>query len=81
MRRRLLCIALCLLLCPLAAAAEEPASFFDDVERDSVGRIVRTYDSPTLKYTMEKFRMAREICYLTRIWVQDPARQIRKATS
>ena len=80
MGRKLLCILLCLLFCA-SAAAEEPASFFDDAERDSVGRIVRTYDSPTLKYVMEKFRMEGEICYLTRIWVQDPARQIRKATS
>ena len=51
------------------------------MERDSVGRIVRTYDTPTLKYVMEKFKMDGEICYLTRIWVKDPAKQIRKATS
>ena len=81
MRNRLLCALLCLLLCPWIAAAEEPLSFFDDAEATSVGRIVRTYDSPTLKYDMEKFTMAGEVCYLTRIWVKDPARQIRKATS
>ena len=81
MINRLLCILLFLMLCTTAVTAEEPVSFFDDVEADSVGRIVRTYDSPTLKYSMEKFRMEGEICYLTRIWMQDPARQIRKATS
>ena len=77
----LLCLLLCALLCPQPARAEEPAAFFDDAERDAIGRIVRTYDSPTLKYVMEKMKMEGEICYLTRIWVQDPARQIRKATA
>ena len=85
MKRRLtsalLCMLLCALLCPQPARAEEPAAFFDDAERDAIGRIVRTYDSPTLKYVMEKMKMEGEICYLTRIWVKDPASQIRKATS
>ena len=76
---RLLCLLLCLLLCPPAAEAEEPASFFDDAEADSVGRIMWTYDSPTLKYTVEKFTMEGEVCYLTRVWVRDPVKQIRKA--
>ena len=30
---------------------------------------------------MDKFLLDREIAYLTRVWVQDPVRQIRKATS
>jgi len=83
-RRWLPCLLAGLLLCPLlrfsAAGAEEPVSFFDDVERDSVGVVCRTYDSPTLKYTVERFVMHGEKCFLTRIWVQDPARQIRKST-
>ena len=74
-----LCFLLCILQC-LPASAEEPLSFFDDAERDSVGRILWTYDTPTLKYETEKFTMDGELCYLTRIWVQDPARQIRKVT-
>ena len=81
MRKKLLCVFICLLLLPFTAQAEEPAAFFEHAEADSVGRIVRTYDSPTLKYSMEKFLMEGEICYLTRIWVQEPSRQIRKATS
>lgn len=80
MIRKQLYLFLCLLLCFSLASAEE-ASFFDEVEADTVGKIIRTYDSPTLKYTMEKFVMEGEICYLSRIWVQDPAAQIRKATS
>ena len=81
MGRKFLCLLLCLMCCVTAALAEEPADFFDQAEAESIGRFVRDYDSPTLKYTMEKFLMEGEICYLTRIWVQDPARQIRKATS
>ena len=79
MRRRLLCLLLCLLMLPLQAGAEE--SFFEEAEKDALGRIVRTFDSPTLKYQMEKFKMDNEICYVTRIWVKDPAKQIKKATS
>lgn len=81
MGRKFLCLLLCLMCCVTAALAEEPADFFDQAEAESIGRFVRDYDSPTLKYTMEKFLMEGEICYLTRVWVQDPARQIRKATS
>ena len=81
MGRKFLCLLLCLMCCVTAALAEEPADFFDQAEAESIGRFIRDYDSPTLKYTMEKFLMEGEICYLTRIWVQDPARQIRKATS
>ena len=69
MGKKLLCLLLCLLLYPFTAMAEEePVSFFDDVEKDSVGRIFRTYDSPTLKYTIESFVMHGEKCFLTRIW-------------
>ena len=78
MKRRMICLILCLLLVPLFAAAEEPADFFDEVERDAVGEITMTFDSPTLKYTVEKFRMHGETCRLVRVWVQDPARQILK---
>ena len=79
--RRLICLVLCLLLALPAAVAEEPAAFFEDAEAQKFGKITRTYDSPTLKYTVDKFLLDREISYLTRVWVQDPGRQIRKATS
>ena len=79
--KKLLCLAVCLLLMLPAALAEEPVSFFDDAQAQSIGKIKRTYDSPTLKYTVEKFLLDREICYLTRVWVQEPGRQIRKAAS
>ena len=79
--RRLICLVLCLLLALPAAVAEEPAAFFEDAEAQKFGKITRTYNSPTLKYTVDKFLLDREISYLTRVWVQDPGRQIRKATS
>ena len=79
--RRLISLVLCLMLVLPAALAEEPATFFEDAEAQKFGKITRTYDSPTLKYTIEKFVLEREIAYLTRVWVQEPGRQIRKATS
>lgn len=81
MKKRICCLLLCLLLIPFTAGAEEPAEFFEDIEADAIGKIVRRYDSPTLKYTIERFMMESEKCYLSRIWVQDPSRQIRKATA
>ena len=81
MKKRIFCLLLCLALIPFTAGAEEPADFFENIEADTVGRIVRRYDSPTLKYTIERFTMEGEKCYLSRIWVQDPSRQIRKATA
>ena len=81
MRKRICCLLLCLLLIPFTAGAEEPEDFFENIEADAIGRIVRRYDSPTLKYTVERFIMESEKCYLSRIWVQDPSRQIRKATA
>ena len=81
MKKRMICLLLLFCLIPLLAAAEEPVHFFDDVERDAVGEITKTYDSPTLKYTIEKFRMHGELCRLVRLWVQDPARQILRETA
>lgn len=50
-------------------------------EYDFSGNVKRTYDSPSLKYSVESFRYEGVLCYLSKIWVQDPGRQIRKATS
>lgn len=79
--RRLFCLMLCLMLAAPAGLAEEPTSFLEEAEAQKLGQITRTYDSPTLKYTIEKFVYDKEICFLTRIWVKEPGRQIRKATS
>ena len=84
--RTCFCLLACLLLAfsmPAVRAEEvkEPVYFIQDAEADSFGRMFQKYDTPTLKYTIEVFRMHGEQCYLTRVWVRDPARQIRKATS
>ena len=81
MRRFLACLLVCLLLAPGGAfGEEEPVYFVQRAERDCIGTITIAYDTPTLKYTIETFLMNGERCYLTRIWMKDPARQIRKAT-
>lgn len=45
------------------------------------GKQVASYQSDTLKFTMETTLINECKCYITKVWVQDPARQIRKATS
>ena len=80
--RRALCVLLLLAAFFLqgAAAAEEPVNFVADAEADSLGVMKYSLDTPTLKYTIESFVMHGERCWFSRIWVQDPARQIGKAT-
>ena len=79
--KRILCLAICLLtllqagLCIAEAAAEPPAEYAFSK------KTVRSYDSETLKYTVEKFKIDGVVCFLSKIWMQDPARQIRKATA
>jgi len=62
-------------------AAEEPVRFVEEAAADSFGPMVYSFDTPTLKYTIEQFAMGGELCYLTRLWVKEPARQIRKKTA
>jgi len=70
---------LCLLpFCPPGGSAEAEAPLYTVKDR----KVHTTYDTDTLKYTIEKMRINRtEECYLTTVWVQDPARQIKKAIS
>ena len=60
---------------PLQPLPTEPPYTFTDVTRKT------TYDSPTLHYDIDTALVNGTKCYLTTIWMQDPARQIRKATS
>lgn len=77
--KRMLCMILCLLLCPIGAFAEQSAE--PPMIYDFSGKVVRSYDSETLKYTVEKFKYEGVTCYLSKIWLQDPGQQIRKVTS
>ena len=70
-----------LLLIPCTSGGEEePVYFVQRAERDCIGTMIATYDAPTLKYTIESFLMNGERCYLTRVWMKEPVKQIRKAT-
>lgn len=50
-------------------------------EYEFIHKAYREYDSETLKYRMETFNSKGVRCYLTKVWMKDPARQIRKVTS
>ncbi|MBQ9210945.1 MAG: phosphodiester glycosidase family protein [Clostridia bacterium] len=76
--RRFFALLLCLALLPLFALGEE---VFPPREYAFDHKAYREYDSETLKYKIETFLVQGVRCYLTKVWVQDPARQIRKATS
>ena len=67
------------LMAPLTCGAEEAVC--PKKEYDFTGNVKRVYDSPTLQYTVESFRYEGVACYLTKVWMQDPGRQIRKATA
>lgn len=73
--KKLLLLALCLALC-CCAHAEAPALTYD-----FSGSTVARYDSATLQYTIEEFQHEKVLCYLTKLWMADPGRQIRKATA
>ena len=66
MKRVISCLLICFLLIPAAVSAEEEAvHFVQNAEADCFGKMVVTYDTPTLKYTIETFLMNGERCYLT----------------
>ena len=74
--RAVLCMACVLFLCVSSAEGHlspEPSM--------PEGTMVRTYESPSLDFTVERFSYAGTRIYATRIWMQDPARQIEKGTS
>ena len=73
-------LAILLLIPCIAGGEEEPVYFVQKAERDCIGTMVATYDAPTLKYTIETFLMNGERCYLTRVWIKEPVKQIRKVT-
>ena len=87
--RRLLCLLAALVLLLPAARAEEdvltgftaedeeypPAEYAFD-KKDSV-----RYESDTLIWSIESFTLDGVLCLLTKVWVRDPARQIRKANA
>ena len=88
MIRRLACLLLALLFFCGAAAEEVPGSgpsgadsVFPPEEYEITGKLRARYESDTLRFTIESLSPGNVYCILTRVWVQDPARQIRKASA
>ncbi len=79
LKRMRILLAVMLLLLPVFSCAGEES--FPVRGYEFSGTVKRSYDSDTLKYTVESFRLYGERCYLSKIWMQDPGKQIRKATS
>ena len=81
--RRIFALGLCLLsLLGSLAGAEEEIVGWEPVEvYDFSGKQVRSYESETLIYSVERFRIDGVRCFLSKIGVREPARQIRKATA
>lgn len=67
------------LLMPLTALAEVlpvyPYTWGEGAQ------LVRSYDTDTLVYKVEKFKHLGTICFVTKVWMQDPGKQIKKATA
>ena len=85
MRRMLLLLLLCLV--PVLALGEV-VSLSDTLEvlpqrtYDWKGsKLVRSYQTETLKYTIETTSVSDCKLYVTKLWMQDPGRQIKKATA
>ena len=94
MIRRLLCFLLAALCCLGAACAGgesgssglevtdlDPADLpvFPPEEYGFSKRVYTRYESETLVYTIESFTLDSVPVLLTKLWVKDPERQIRKA--
>ena len=78
---RTVCLLLaCLLvfLCLPSACAEEAAP---PREYAFQKKILYTYDTETLRFQVERFVYGGTDCYLTKVWMADPGRQIRKVTA
>jgi len=45
------------------------------------GEVKQTYDTQTLKYSIEMFTHLEARCYVTKLWMADPGAQIKKATA
>lgn len=45
------------------------------------GEPVVSHDSPSLRWQIEQFTHQEAACFLTKVWMQDPGRQIGKATA
>ncbi len=79
--KRWISLLLSVLFLPVLAAAEEESLSMPPAFWDFCGKTVRSYESETLIYSVESFSYEGELCYLSKIWMEDPGKQIRKATA
>ena len=76
----LIFVMLCALLLPMAAFGAEtevlpPRTYAFEQ------KAYRIYESETLYFRMENIKVNGVRCYLTKVWMKNPARQIRKVTA
>lgn len=75
MKKLLIVLLLCCLCIPACAETCPPREY------DFLGEPVALYESDTLRYDIELFHYEEAVCYLTKLWMADPGRQIKKATA
>lgn len=73
-------LAALLLICLLPAAAFTAADTEKGYTYINQKELAR-YESETLTYTLSSCKMNGTVCYLTLLWMADPARQVKKAIS
>ena len=78
--RRFLCLLLVLLCLPCAIRAED-ATVYPPETYEFSKHVSASHESDTLIYSIESFSLDTVPCLLTKIWVRDPARQIRKVNA
>lgn len=76
--KRMIAAILAALLLPLWAWAEPLPVYPYTWKAD---RINRSYNTDTLKYTVEATRIYNTKCFVTKVWMADPGKQIKKATA
>lgn len=74
--KRLVLLLLCLFL-PVCALGEALPVYPHAFSGEEVSR----YESETLHIAVERFQYEGTTCYVSKIWMADPGRQIRKATA
>ena len=83
-KKRLFSTALVILMSLWTAAAgqTEGEDVYPPLEFENfTHKAYRSYDSETLKYKIETFQTKGCRCFLTKIWMAEPGKQIRKATA
>lgn len=74
--RRIFVLLLLMVFCTGASAEVLPPYAYE-----SQGKTVRSYASDTLQFTVEKITYQQVVCFVTKVWMAEPGRQIRKATA